>query len=393
MIAVTVTFEKRAYTVIAMNTTLSHTSGFAYRHIAKPVLFKFKPDDVHNSLVKYGSYLQKYRVVRKVVNTSWSYKNPRVLGQTLHGIEFQNPVGLSAGFDKNIELAQLLKIVGFGFMEGGSLTLHKCEGNPRPWFYRLPKTKSLVVYAGLANKGVETIIATLDNYPKTTFNDFPLNISVAKTNSKQTCTDTEAVADYIGSLRRLQKANVGDMYTLNISCPNTYGGEPFTTPNRLEALLVAVDKLLLNKPLFIKMPSHLPWQEFKKLTEVAKKHNVHGLTISNLAKDRASVKLMDPLPSSVKGNLSGKPTQDLSNQLIRQTYKTYGERFVIIGVGGIFSAQDAYTKIKLGASLVELITGMIFEGPQLIGQINQELVTLLQKDGYTTLSQAVGVEA
>lgn len=376
-----------------MITGVSRTSSFTYKRIAKPVLFKFKPDDVHTSLVRYGSHLQKYRVVRGAVKTSWAYKNPGVLGQTLHGIEFQNPVGLSAGFDKNFELAQLLKTVGFGFMEGGSLTFHACDGNPRPWFYRLPKTKSLVVYAGLANKGVNTIINTLHEYPKDTFKDFPLNISIAKTNSKQTCSDTEAIADYIGSLTLLQNANLGSMYTLNISCPNTYGGEPFTTPERLEALLHAVDQLQLKTPLFIKMPSHLPWQEFKKLLQVADTHNVQGLTISNLAKDRGATKLMDPLPNSVKGNLSGKPTQDLSNKLIRQTYKKYGHRFTIIGVGGIFCAQDAYTKIKLGATLVELITGMIFEGPQLIGQINQELVTLLKQDGYKNISEAIGVNA
>ena len=278
-------------------------------------------------------------------------------------------------------------------MEGGSLTFNKCEGNPRPWFHRLPKTQSLVVYAGLANNGVKAIIKTLNSYPSDTFKGFPLNISIAKTNSKKTCTDKEAISDYIGSMELLQKARWGDIYTLNISCPNVYGGEPFTTPDRLEALLHEVDQLNLKQPLFIKMPSHLAWKEFNILLKVADRHTVQGLTISNLAKERGQAKLMDPLPETIKGNLSGKPTWDLSNNLIRQTYKKYGKRFVIIGVGGIFSAEDAYTKIKLGATLVELITGMIFEGPQLIGQINRGLVKLLEQDGYHTVSEAIGVEA
>ncbi|HMS23926.1 MAG TPA: quinone-dependent dihydroorotate dehydrogenase [Candidatus Saccharibacteria bacterium] len=376
-----------------MITIISRTSSLTYKYLAKPILFKFKPDSVHNSLVKFGSRLQKSRTVNYFLRVIWAYKNETMLSQNILGIKFHNPVGLSAGFDKNFELAKLFKATGFGFMEGGSLTFRECEGNPRPWFHRLPNTKSLVVYAGLANKGVKAIIKTLNNYPSDTFQDFPLNISVAKTNSKETCTDKEAIADYVGSLMILTKANSGDMYTLNISCPNTYGGEPFTTPERLKALLSAVDQLNIRQPVFIKMPAHLPWNEFKELLKVADKHAIAGVTISNLAKDRGQAELMDPLPETLKGNLSGRPTWDLSNDLIRKTYRKYNKRFVIIGVGGIFSAEDAYVKIKLGASLVELITGMIFEGPQLIGQINKGLAKLLEQDGYQTLGEAIGTEA
>ncbi len=376
-----------------MIVVISRSSSYFYTYIAKPLLFRFKPDSVHDSLVKFGSRVQKHRVLRSVIETSWAYKNDAMLSQTINGVTFHNPVGLSAGFDKNIVLARLIKSVGFGFMEGGSITLHACDGNPRPWFYRLPKTKSIVVYAGLANKGVGAIIKTVLNYPTGTFSDFPLNISVAKTNSKETCTYKEAINDYTSSLIQLQRANVGDMYTLNISCPNTYGGEPFTTPKRLESLLNAVDTLEPKKPLFIKMPSHLPWNEFNELLEVAQRHSVQGLTISNLAKDRGQAKLMDHLPESVEGNLSGEPTRELSNDLIRKTYEQYDKRFTIIGVGGIFSAEDAYEKIRLGASLVELITGLIFEGPQLIGQINRGLAQLLAQDGYSTISEAIGVDA
>jgi len=121
--------------------------------------------------------------------------------------------------------------------------------------------------------------------------------------------------------------------------------------------------------------------------------NVVGVTISNLAKDRSILDLKDPLPDAIAGNLSGKPTVISSNKLIRQTYLTYGDRLTIIGVGGIFSADDAYTKIRLGASLVELITGMIFCGPQLIAEINDGLVRLLERDGYADIGQAVGVDA
>lgn len=220
-----------------MLSPLSYTARLTYKHIYKPLLFKFNPDDVHSSILKFGSRIQRFRAVNHLIHTSLAYKNETTLGQKVGGITFHNPVGLAAGFDKKFELAHMLKSIGFGFMEGGSLTYHKCEGNPRPWFHRLPKSQSIVVYAGLANNGVKAIIETLRAYPNDTFNNFPLNISIAKTNSKKTCTDNEAVADYVGSLRLLQKAQLGDIYTLNISCPNIYGGEPFTTPERLELLL------------------------------------------------------------------------------------------------------------------------------------------------------------
>lgn len=375
-----------------MQTTISNLTTKIYTKAFKPLAFKQKPDAVHDHLLHTGSKLQKLSAFRSLLQGAWAYDDNTRLGQDVLGLHFRNPVGLSAGFDKNFQLPQLIKSIGFGFMEGGSLTLHECDGNPRPWFYRLPKTKSLVVYAGLANQGVEPIVNRIKHYPKETFADFPLNISVAKTNSKEAASEDDAIADYTGSLEYIKKQGVGNIITLNISCPNTYGGEPFTTPDRLERLLTSVDKVKMPLPVMIKMPSHLPWSEFKKLLEVADKHKIAGVTISNLAKDRSLAKILDPLPDSVKGNLSGKPTWELSNNLIKRTYKDYSRRFVIIGVGGIFSAEDAYTKIKLGATLVELITGMIFEGPQLIGQINKGIAALLEQDGFKSISQAIGAD-
>lgn len=375
-----------------VQTLLSNFSSKTYTKAVKPLLFKQKPDTVHQYLLQTGSRLQRSRIVRSLMHGMWAYENSARLGQEVLGIHFRNPIGLSAGFDKNFELPPMLKSIGFGFMEGGSLTHEPCTGNPKPWFYRLPNTKSIVVHAGLANQGVTRIITRIKSYGPSTFTDFPLNISVAKTNSKAAANEADAIADYVGSLSQIKKAAVGSIVTLNISCPNTYGGEPFTTPDLLERLLREVDEVVMPQPIFIKMPADLPWSSFDKLLAVAARHRVAGITISNLAKDRGQAKLMDPLPATVNGSLSGKPTWELSNNLIRQTYKKYHERFVIIGVGGVFSAEDAYTKIKLGATLIELITGIIFEGPQLIGQINQGLVALLEQDGYQTIGEAIGVD-
>jgi dihydroorotate dehydrogenase len=375
-----------------MNTLISSASGVVYKYAAKPLLFQCKPDTVHRHMVGSAARLQRSAAINKLLSASWAYRNKAMLEQTLHGIGFQNPIGLSAGFDANFELAPALKAIGFGFMEGGSLTYRPCDGNTRPWFYRLPSAKSLVVNKGLANKGVETIIERIQHYPVRTFLHFPLNISVAKTNSPEACSEEDAIDDYIGSLKVIQRSGIGDIITLNISCPNTYGGEPFTTPERLEKLLRRVDNLALSHPVFIKMPSHLEWSAFNKLLVIIVKHRITGVTISNLSKDRHSLEQSGILPRNVAGKLSGKPTFEQSNKLIARTYRYYSKRLTIIGVGGVFSAEDAYTKIKLGASLVELITGMVFEGPQLIGQINRRLTKLLARDGYSNISEAIGAD-
>lgn len=372
-----------------MNRIIARSSSVAYRRIIKPTLFHFAPDDVHARLVASAQVAQSFQPIRSAARHAWAYEHT-ALRQTVAGLQFANPIGLSAGFDKNLELCPLMKSIGFGFMEGGSITYESCAGNPRPWFHRLPNSQSIVVHAGLANQGAAEIINRLEQYPAATFADFPLNISVAKTNSPRACSQADAISDYLGSLHALKAAGVGDMYTLNISCPNTYGGEPFTWPERLDALLAAVDELYLERPVFIKMPSHLPWPKFHGLAEVAARHHIAGLTISNLAHRDTTTALADPLPEHIPGNLSGRPTFALSNALIAHTRRTFGDRFAIIGVGGVFSAEDAYLKIRLGADLVELITGLIYRGPSLIGEINRGLVERLSRDGFANVAEAVG---
>lgn len=138
------------------------------------------------------------------------------------------------------------------------------------------------------------------------------------------------------------------------------------------------------------MPINLEWKDFNDLLVVASKHNVQGVIIGNLTKARDPKLILDKLPEDQKGGISGLPTQKLCNDLIKKTYANYKDRFIIVGVGGIFSAEDAYEKIKLGASLLQMITGMIFEGPQVIGSINRGLAKLIAKDGYKNISEAIG---
>ena len=361
-----------------------------YSRVVKPVLFTMSPDVVHERMLRGAQLAGRVPGLPRMLRSVWRYDNSARLSQEIYGVPFPNPVGLAAGLDKNADLVRLLPSIGFGFGTVGSVTHQVCEGNPRPWFYRLPKAKSLVVHVGLANHGVKAV-ATMLKKQTVGLHGFPVVVSVAKTNCKETCSDPEAIDDYVGSLKLLKDEPSAQVLEINISCPNTYGGEPFTDPKRLEALLVAVDALSITKPIWVKMPINHAWPEFKALLEVIVEHNVQGVTIGNLNKDRTAMAIpAAELPPKVEGNLSGKLTQTLSDALIAQTYREYGKKLTIIGVGGIFTAEDAYRKLCLGASLVELITGMIFEGPQLIGHINCEITHLLAKDGFAHISAAVG---
>lgn len=350
--------------------------GFLYKNLLKPFLFLFDPETIHDLFLKVGNLLGSNEYTREITSTIFRYQNKK-LEQNILGIKFLNPVGLSAGFDKDAQIVDILPSVGFGFTQVGTVTYKAYEGNPKPRLTRITDKKSILVYYGLKNIGAKEIIQKLK---KTHNKNFPISISIGKTNSKYTSSEKAGIKDYIDCTKLIEKANVGDFYTINISCPNTFGGEPFTTPKKLEALLKEFKKLKIKKPIFIKMPINLTWSEFDKLLKIILKYKLDGVIIGNLNKHH----------KYGKGGLSGKPTWKLSNELISKTYQKYGNKLVIIGVGGIFSAEDAYEKIKRGASLVQLITGIIYEGPQLIGQINKELTELLEKDGYKNISQVVG---
>lgn len=371
-----------------MRRIISNASGHIYIHAIKPLLFKRTPDEVHEKMLVIGSRIMRLPIAKHLPKTI-AYQNKSYLSQNLLGIYFPNPVGLSAGLDKNAEIVKLTRAIGFGFGTVGSITASVCEGNPKPWYYRLPKSKSLVVYAGLANHGVEQTAKRLKSYKLKSITDYPIVANIAKTNSPEASTEKDAILDYVASLKQLANEKRIRVFEINISCPSTYGGEPFTTPERLDNLLSYIDALELTKSVWIKMPINLAWTEFESLLRVIVTHKVDAVTIGNLNKNRTSIPY-EELPAHIMGSLSGKPTQELSDSLIARTYSLYGKKLMIIGVGGIFSAKDAYRKICLGASLVELVTGLIFEGPQLIGQINREIVKLLKADGFDNISQAIG---
>ncbi|NCC20325.1 dihydroorotate dehydrogenase (quinone) [Candidatus Saccharibacteria bacterium] len=360
-----------------------------YKKIIKPILFLFSPDFVHNFIAGAGRFVQAIPPVRWLLRAWWRYDN-RVLQQRILDVDFVNPVGLSAGFDKNVQLTPLIESVGFGFETAGSVTLAPRRGNPRPWFYRLPKSGSLVVNAGMANLGLVKLAPRIRRNARK-LHGMPLSISVAVVakSKKETCEG--AIIDAKNAVLYIIQHNLAQMVEINISCPNV-GGVPFAEPRMLDKLLTVLDKLERDMPFFVKMPYMENMKHFDILLRVISRHNIQGVTVANLIKERDNLHLSDPLPETVRGGLSGIPTRAHNVEMIRHAYQFYGDRLIIIGVGGIFSAQDAYEKIRAGASLVALVTGMIFEGPQVVGRINRELVALLQKDGFHTISEAVGAD-
>lgn len=350
--------------------------------LIKKFLFLINPEWIHDFTIKIIKYFSGFSLFNKSVNFIYNYENS-ILNQEICGILFKNPVGLAAGFDKNAELLKFWPNLGFGFVEVGSITGDFCFGNPKPRLWRLKKSKGLLVYYGLKNDGSEIISKRIRDIKI----NIPFGISIARTNSQKTVNIQSGILDYIKTCNYFK--DIGDYFTINISCPNAFGGETFMNPEMLDMLLSEISNLNIKKPIFLKLAPDVSKEQIDKILFVAEKYKIiNGFICTNLTKRRDLNILEDNLPKF--GGISGKPLENLSNELISYIYKKTKGRYIIIGVGGIFNAKDAYLKIKSGASLVQLITGMIFEGPQLISQINFELVQLLKKDGFNSIKEAIG---
>ena len=367
---------------------------FLYKNIAKPIFFRIDPEKVHDRMIFLGKLLGTNFITKSLTSILFNYSNKK-LEQNIMGIKFKNPIGLSAGFDKNAEIFKILPSVGFAYEEIGSITGEPCKGNPKPRLWRLKKSKGLVVYYGLKSKGCKKIKKKLEGKKF----DIPIGVNIAKTNSKQ-CTNKEAgINDYVKAFTTLK--DIGNYITINISCPNAFGGQPFTKAEDLDDLLTEIEKIPCDKPIFLKLTPDLNTKELDDIINVCDKHRIHGFICANLTKDRTNPEVKKHLKDAdlkqigdIKvGGISGKPTRDLSTKLIKRVYQKTKGKYIIIGSGGVSSAKDAYEKIKAGASLIQLITGMIFEGPQLISEINQGLVILLKKEGYQNISQAIGQDS
>ena len=373
--------------------------GFLYQKIIKPILFCFPADGVHTFFLKVGSFLGESSFFRWITKKVFYFNNDS-LKQKISGISFHNPIGLAAGFDYDADLIKIIPSVSFGFHTVGTVTNLPYNGNPKPMLGRLPKSKSLLVNKGFKNKGILSVLKKISKKVASSATrrgggNIPLGISIGATN--KTYKDTEEMAnDVIASFERVLEKDCCDYFELNISCPNLINvqnlKDKFDDPIGLGLLLNKLSFLKINKPLFIKMYLEKSVEDTLLLCEVASRYKwVSGFIFSNLIKDRTNLLFdKEEIGKIGEGNFSGKPTEKLSNELISAVYQKYKDRFILIGCGGIFTGENAYEKIKRGATLVQMITGMIYEGPNQIGKINKELVKLLKKDGYKNISEAIG---
>lgn len=344
---------------------------WGYTTLVKPLFFLMDAEDAHNTCTNFGILLGKSKLGRFITATTFSFTN-KSNEKILDGITFPNQVGLAAGFDYNGLLTGILPNLGMGFHTIGTVTYKPYEGNKKPRLGRFLESKSLLVNKGLKSLGAKAIAKNLSgiNFK------IPTGISVASTNTFFK-NEKEQILDILKTFEVFENSKVNHVYyELNISCPNTFGGEPFTTPDRLKILLDAIEKIKVSRPIYIKMPIDQSKKDTLDLLNVIDKYTIAGVIFGNLTKDKTNPDVSEndrKKWKEVKGNLSGKPTWKRSNDLIKLTRRNFKNRFTIIGTGGVFTGKDAVTKIEQGADLIQLITGMIFEGPQTIGEINLRL--------------------
>lgn len=362
--------------------------AFIYQTIIKPIFFLFDPEFIHNLMVSRGELFGK-TFIKNYFSWKLNYQSPK-LKQKITGINFAGPIGLAAGFDYDAKLTQILSSLGFGFQTVGTITNYPYTGNPKPRLGRLPKSQSLMVNKGFKNKGV---IKIAEELKKLKF-IIPVGISIGMTNSSKITLTAQAIEDIASAFKIFEKSKIkNSYYELNISCPNLINTNvDFYKPTSLEKLLEKLKKLHFKKPVFVKMPIDRNNREFLAILKTISQFSfIKGVIIGNLFKDRKSPLLDKQEVNKFKvGYFSGKPCEPRSNELIKFTYKKYKNKLIIIGCGGVFNGNDAYEKIKLGASAVQLITGMIYQGPQFISQINLKLEELLEKDGHKNIKEAIG---
>ena len=361
----------------------------------RPLLFKLGEERAHR--VGMGAARLVQAVKPDAIEPLFAFDH-EALRQTCWGLEFPNPVGLAAGFDKNARLTRFWQAVGFGFAEVGSVSARPAEGNPRPRAFRLPDDHAIINRMGLNNEGAEKIAERLHQRPQGDL--APLGINLAKTHDPGIM-GTAAVDDFCQSFHAL--APLADYVALNISCPNTTEGKTFEDPEALEALLSAIfterKAMDLDVPVLLKLSppvsEHVVFDSAMEETlSLAEQYGIQGFIATNTTSDRTGLRTpAEELDQIGRGGLSGKPLEERATRLIRQIYQRTKGKYPIIGVGGVDSAPSAYAKIRAGASLVQLYTALVYEGPGVVKRIKQNLVRLLKKDGFSSLEEAVGVDA
>ena len=362
--------------------------------VLRPMIFLMDPEQAHYSMKRIGVFLGSNPITKAFTSLLFDYGH-KSLNIEVDGIKYRNPIGLSAGFDKDGELTKIYPNLGFGLAELGSITGEICPGNPGKRLFRMIKSKSIVVRYGLNNMGAEKLSSRLAGQK---FGRLRVGINAALSNMSSEFDLDSSIADYLKTMTLFK--DIGDYYTVNISCPNTQEGEPFVDKDKLDALLTAINthiRPITAKPIYVKLAADMSVEEIDTIVDACVEHKMEGVVCTNLAKPKYNTEHRPEeypttkglLPAG-KGAMSGLPLQRISTNVVRHVYRRTRGKLTIIGVGGIFNARDAYEKITSGASLCHMITTMIFDGPQNINEINRGLVKLLKADGFNSIAEAVG---
>jgi dihydroorotate dehydrogenase len=333
--------------------------------LLKPILFQFDPEKVHYFVT---------RNLKRFNRAIWDVNNPR-LEKEVFGLKFKNPVGLAAGFDKNAELMGEMTNLGFGFVEIGTVTPLPQPGNPQPRMFRLPADGALINRMGFNNFGVDVAaerIATFRKNAKGAQKNLIIGGNIGK---NKVTPNEEAVSDYIKCFDRL--FDVVDYFVVNVSSPNTPGLRELQEKEPLMQLLNTLQKRNskngISRPILLKIAPDLTDSQLDDIVDIVQQTGIAGIIATNTTISRENLTSADNLKSEM-GGLSGKPLTKRSTEVISYIHKKSNGSFPIIGVGGIHSADDAIEKLNAGASLVQLYTGFIYEGPGLIGRINKAIL-------------------
>jgi dihydroorotate dehydrogenase len=363
----------------------------------RPLLFsvlKTDPEWLHQQTLGLLGWLEgksdrsSMPWLRSQLQHSYSLNDP-AFEQTLWGLKFPNPLGLAAGFDKDGVAANLWSDFGFGFAELGTVTLQPQPGNPRPRLFRLPEDRAALNRMGFNNQGAQALAIRLSQrgYP----HRVPLGVNLGK--SKVTSLE-EAASDYLGSFRLLK--DWGDYFVINVSSPNTPGLRSLQDSAQLSQIIEALQQEnQAVKPILVKIAPDLEWNAIAELVTLAQNYKLAGIIATNTTIRRDLLKTQmiaatGKLVSEEAGGISGAPVRQRSTEVIRFIYQETQGKLPIIGVGGIFTAEDAWEKITAGASLIQVYTGWVYEGPWMVRRILSGLLQKLKENGLTTISEAVG---
>ncbi len=347
----------------------------------RPLLFKLDPERAHGLAFKAAKWTAPVRSL-----LSRGISSDEVLSQKIAGLDFYGPLSIAAGLDKNAELLSTWKGSGCGFVEVGSVSARPCAGNERPRAFRLKKDEAIINRMGLNNHGV----AAVSSRVAASSLGIPIGINIAKTHDPS-ITGEAGFEDMITSIKTA--AAVASYITINISCPNTKEGKTFEDPSMLDDLLARVDQLRLPLPVFVKLSPDPSQDAVEKTVEVILRHKVDGIVAVNTSSQRKNISSVELAKEIGRGGLSGKPLTAIARERVADIYRLVGKSKPIIGVGGIHDVASAYAMVKAGASLLQIYTGLVYEGPGLFKRINKGLRAQLKKDGYKNISEAVGADA